>query len=314
MLGCVLCPSPKVISLARIHLKGFCNKCNCWRNQLVCRIIILTGLFWYSVGYLSGFDYIVYYVLEDGSKWNLSECVLSLCAYRVCLGDVSQCPRRWGGVAICRGTLGVANHSCCLTLCCLQLSLSDGAEKVSLLCQGSAHCYKGKLMFFYLFSSLHSLQVSSDSPQGQLYYWMYPFSLICFGIKGLCEGKYQLLILGFRNTQSDTLFLFDWSKLQSHFCQQCWATLLKCLKFWVSADKYILERAVFGSEIVSKMPGKEHYNLEHSPLECSRFLIRQKLGGWMFFRGVGLEKGIVLRMLGVLCLGSSGFCFKCFEI
>lgn len=39
-----------------------------------------------------------------------------LCAYQVCLGDVSQCCRQRGGVAICREKLGVANHSSCLTL------------------------------------------------------------------------------------------------------------------------------------------------------------------------------------------------------
>lgn len=181
---------------------------------------------------------------------------------------------------------------------------------LSTLLQGQTHV----LLRVLLFSILHSLQVSSASPQGQLYYWMYPFSLICFGIKGLCEGKYQLLILSFKNTQSNTLFLFDWSKQQSTFCQQCCATLLKCLKFWVPAKKCILQRIIFGTEIVSKMPGKKHYNLEHSPLECSRFLIRQKLGGWMFFREAGLETGIVLRILGVLCLESPGFCFKYIEM
>lgn len=146
-----------------------------------------------------------------------------VCPISVCIpsvpGRCQQGPRQWGGVAICRGKLGVANHSCCLTLCCL--SLSGSAENISLLCQDSAPCYKGKLMFLCLFSSLHSLQVSSGSPQGQLYFWMDPFSWICFGIKALWEGKYQLLILGFKNTQSDTLFLFDGSKLQSLSAMLC---------------------------------------------------------------------------------------------
>lgn len=34
----------------------------------------------------------------------------------------------------------------------------------------------------------------------------------------------------------------------------------------------------------------------------------------MFSREVGLKKAIVLRILGVLCLESPGFCFKYIEI
>lgn len=34
----------------------------------------------------------------------------------------------------------------------------------------------------------------------------------------------------------------------------------------------------------------------------------------MFFREAGLEKGIVLRMLGVTCFKSPGFCFECIEV
>lgn len=153
----------------------------------------------------------------------------------MCLGDVRQCRRQRGGAAVYRGNLGVAKHLCCLPSCCLQLGLSDNTQKSS--CSARIRkklfpCYKGKLMFFCLFffclffSTLNSLQLSRGSPQGQLCYCMYPFRLFCFGIKGLCEGKCQLLILGFKNTQSDTFFPFDWSKQQSassrqHSVQPC---------------------------------------------------------------------------------------------
>lgn len=62
-----------------------------------------------------------------------------LCAYQVCLGDVSQCCRQWGGVAICRGKLGVANHSSCLTLCCLS-SVSQAVLGKSRCSARTQHC------------------------------------------------------------------------------------------------------------------------------------------------------------------------------
>lgn len=79
-----------------------------------------------------------------------------LCAYQVCLGDVRQCWRQWGGVAIYRGKLGVANHLCRLPSCCLQLGFSDNTQKSSCSARTQKKlfpCYKGKLMFFYPFFS-----------------------------------------------------------------------------------------------------------------------------------------------------------------
>lgn len=107
--------------------------------------------------------------------------VVSRYGYQMCLGDVRQCCRQWGEVAIYRGKLGETNHFCCFPSGCLQLGLSDGAprSRCSARTRKLLPCAMDRLLFLCL---TQRVVVQCLTPA-------HPFSLFCFGIKGLREAS-----------------------------------------------------------------------------------------------------------------------------
>lgn len=153
--------------------------------------------------------------------------------------------------------------------------------------------FKGKAVFFFLSSLLYLTQyeVVSCSPQGHMCFCMHPFVLLLD--QRILWRQTSIIGFGFKNTWGETLLLFDWSKqepasFRQHTVQPC--SNVSGFEFLQTSAS--CKRPYLAMKQSAKMPGKEHYNLEHSSLECSRFLIRQKLDGWMFFQRT-VERNIV---------------------
>lgn len=155
--------------------------------------------------------------------------------------------------------------------------------------------FKGKAVFFFLSSLLHLTQCEVVwwlTPRA--YVLLYASPCFAFGSKDSVKTNvnYQFLVLKIHEARR--FFPLIWSKqepasLRPHTVQPC--SDVSGFEFLQTSAS--CKRPYLAMKQSAKMPGKEHYNLEHSSLECSRFLIRQKLDGWMFFQRRPVERNIV---------------------
>lgn len=133
---------------------------------------------------------------------------------------------------------------------------------------------------FVLFSTLPVCSCLVAHPRGRYASGYIPSPCFAFGSKHCVKGNvsYQFLVLQIHKVTRFFPLIEVYRSLLLLISILCGPVLMSQV-FSSCKQVHPTKRAIFGSEIVSEMPGKEHYNLEHSPLECSRFLIRQKLGG-----------------------------------